>query len=203
MERKSTKEHEFQLKIINKKIKSEKGSVTVFVLATMLFIMLVMITSYTGMMNKLSNQTKQIQKIQEEYMVANVEEQMTDEYNKVIDSNKENIDISISLYKEDGGSYSVNEWTNKNVYVVVNYSGGYENSALKFYVNEKEEKYTNKYEITKNSLIRAEYGGKTAQIEITRIDKELPEVMISPNGGGAYAIPSNGDATNKSGIKCK
>ena len=197
MERKSTKEHEFQLKIINKKIKSEKGSVTVFVLATMLFIMLVMITSYTGMMNKLSNQTKQIQKIQEEYMVANVEEQMTDEYNKVIDSNKENIDISISLYKEDGGSYSVNEWTNKNVYVVVNYSGGYENSALKFYVNEKEEKYTNKYEITKNSLIRAEYGGKTAQIEITRIDKELPEVMISPNGGGAYAIPSNGDATIK------
>lgn len=84
MERKSTKEHEFQLKIINKKIKSEKGSVTVFVLATMLFIMLVMITSYTGMMNKLSNQTKQIQKIQEEYMVANVEEQMTDEYNKVL-----------------------------------------------------------------------------------------------------------------------
>ena len=51
-----------------KKLKnSERGSITIFVLGTMLMITGVIFVSYFSMMDKSSAQTAQLNKIQEEY----------------------------------------------------------------------------------------------------------------------------------------
>ena len=51
--------------------KSEKGSITVFVLSTMLVVVGVILTYYFSMMNKSSSQAAQLEKIQEEYNKTN------------------------------------------------------------------------------------------------------------------------------------
>ena len=48
----------------NKRRKSERGSVTLFVLVTMLFFITILISSYTRQANKISSQRKQIEEIQ-------------------------------------------------------------------------------------------------------------------------------------------
>ena len=55
----------------NKKIKQrgEKGSVTLYVLVSMLFFMGVLILSYTRQVDKINNQRRQIEAIQKTYEV--------------------------------------------------------------------------------------------------------------------------------------
>lgn len=61
--------------------KNEKGSITLFVLVAMLFFTIILILSYSGQMNKISSQRKQVEKIQEEY---SADGDMENVYNQVI-----------------------------------------------------------------------------------------------------------------------
>ena len=146
------------------------------------------------LMNKNSAQIREIERVQAEYeSSAGIENEMEQIYNEIVDKEYQT-GLSISLYKETGENYSVSEWTNQNIRVVVNYNGGTPDSELKFYIDGKEVEYEDRYEITDNCTIRAEYGGRKQEVKITRIDKELPTVGITPNGGVNYVMPTNGKA---------
>ena len=67
--------------MLGRKIRSEKGSITLFVLVTMLFFMYILISVYMNQNNKINAQKKQIQQIQQEY---NKDENMEEIYNDVI-----------------------------------------------------------------------------------------------------------------------
>ena len=68
-------------------IKNEKGSITVFVLVTMLFLVTVLFLSYMGMSNKVINTEKQVNKIQEEYSSKD-ENKFDEEYEKAANTTK-------------------------------------------------------------------------------------------------------------------
>jgi len=65
----------------SRKFRSEKGSITLFVLVTMLFFMYILISVYMNQNNKINAQKKQIQQIQQEY---NKDENMEEIYNDLI-----------------------------------------------------------------------------------------------------------------------
>ncbi len=66
------------------KLKSERGSITVFVLSTMLIVLGVIFVAYFSMMNKSSSQAKQLEKIQEEYNVSS--DMMSQEYEESMEN---------------------------------------------------------------------------------------------------------------------
>ena len=78
---------------------NERGSITVFVLATMLLVTGVIFIAYFSMMNKSSSQASQIEKIQEEYNQSNT--MMSQAY----DDAKANQYQTISILKEGDWVY--------------------------------------------------------------------------------------------------
>ena len=75
------------------KVKNEKGSITIFVLSTMLVVLGVIFVAYFSMMNKLSSQEDEIRKIYEEYNVSD------DEMKQIYDETLEELN---TLPKADG-----------------------------------------------------------------------------------------------------
>lgn len=65
----------------NNNRKSEKGSVTLFVLIAMMFFLMILLSLFVGAKNKMTEQSKKIKIIQNEYKAVDMEE----EYLKVID----------------------------------------------------------------------------------------------------------------------
>ena len=55
-------------------MRNEKGSVTLFVLVTMLLIVTVLVIVYMRISERNNNQMQQIEKIQEEYKSENIEQ---------------------------------------------------------------------------------------------------------------------------------
>ncbi len=49
------------------KMKSQRGSITLFVLVTLLFFVIILTLGYTAQMNKISSQKRQIEEIQKQY----------------------------------------------------------------------------------------------------------------------------------------
>ena len=60
---------------LQNKLKDSTGSVTLFVLITMMFFLLVTLTWYTHVKNQLSENRKQIKIIQKQYNSSNMEEE--------------------------------------------------------------------------------------------------------------------------------
>lgn len=56
------------------KVKSEKGSVTLFVLVAMILLLVILLAVYTQTTNKNISQKKELEKIQEEYKGENIEQ---------------------------------------------------------------------------------------------------------------------------------
>ena len=95
------------MKFLKKFKKSEQGSVTIFVLSTLLVVLLTMIVIYGSMTNKLSSQAKQVSKIQEEYSSQNSNDEMDEKYYEITgDSNEGNgKQYTVTYnYVENGGS---------------------------------------------------------------------------------------------------
>jgi len=71
---------------LNKKIKKEKGSVTLFVLVSMLFFMFVLVGMYVNTSNKVAKQEREVNKIQQSYEQVDI----NDIYNKKIQEKDDN-----------------------------------------------------------------------------------------------------------------
>ena len=173
--------------IMNNLKKSQNGSITVFVLASMLFMLIVIMLSYVGISNKTNTQVRETKKIQEEY---SVEKSLLDkEYKDTVE--RLDIGIYINLYKSSGKKYYVEEWTNEDLTMKVNYPD--QSSTINVYIDGKQVLYDNKngYKITKNCTIKAESNGKVAEIKVTKIDKEKPTIDLE-NAGGVFVLPTGG-----------
>ena len=71
---------------LNKKIKKEQGSVTLFVLVSMLFFMFVLVGMYVNTSNKVAKQEREVNKIQQSYEQVDI----NDIYNKNIQEKDDN-----------------------------------------------------------------------------------------------------------------
>lgn len=63
---------------LNKKIKKEQGSVTLFVLVSMIFFMFVLVGMYVNTSNKVAKQEREVNKMQQSYEQTDI----NDIYNK-------------------------------------------------------------------------------------------------------------------------
>lgn len=97
------------MELLKKFKKSEQGSVTIFVLSSLLVVLLTMIVIYGSMTNKLSSQAKQISKIQEEYSSQNSNDEMDEKYYEITgetNSGDGKQYIVTYNYAENGGNSS-------------------------------------------------------------------------------------------------
>ena len=97
------------MELLKKFKKSEQGSVTIFVLSSLLVVLLTMIVIYGNMTNKLSSQAKQINKIQEEYSSQNSNDEMDEKYYEITEETNSGDGkqyIVTYNYAENGGNSS-------------------------------------------------------------------------------------------------
>ena len=97
------------MEFLKKFKKSEQGSITIFVLSSLLVVLLTMIVIYGSMTNKLSSQAKQINKIQEEYSSQNSNDEMDEKYYEITgetNSGDGKQYIVTYNYAENGGNSS-------------------------------------------------------------------------------------------------
>ena len=79
-------------------LKEEKGSVTMFVVAVMIFVVTILGITYINVLNKLSAEDKKINKIQNEYGSQNIEE----EYQRALEQqNKKNEETTVKTKSSD------------------------------------------------------------------------------------------------------
>ena len=71
---------------LNKKIKKEQGSVTLFVLVSMIFFMFVLVGMHVNTSNKVAKQEREVNKIQQSYEQVDI----NDIYNKKIEQKANN-----------------------------------------------------------------------------------------------------------------
>jgi len=90
-----------------KKRKEEKGSITLFVLVACMFFITILLLVNIGLINKRTNQEKELAKISKTYNVT--QNQMADTYNNIVDKNRypnyaeiqEMIDKAVKIAKEE------------------------------------------------------------------------------------------------------
>ena len=97
--------------------RSEKGSITLMVLAAMIFVLVVITASYFAISNKSGNQDKKISKIAQQYRAS--DEDMDQEYQKVVRNLKvedyvkvgDYVDYNPTIATKDGQSVDTNKLT--------------------------------------------------------------------------------------------
>jgi hypothetical protein len=102
-------------------------------------------------------------------------------------------------------SEDVDTWTNKDIIIEIEWPANTEdyNKQISTDGGQTWNDYTGSVTITENTEIIAKLTDSTNQeigtdrLEISKIDKQLPTVSITPNGG-KYVIPTGGEATIKS-----
>lgn len=88
------------MKILKKLIKKENGSITMTVLAAMLFITTVLVVSYFSISNQGSNQNRKIQQISKQYSVS--DSQLEEKYNEKLQELNSKTYMDISEIRELG-----------------------------------------------------------------------------------------------------
>lgn len=71
--------------ISKSKMKEQKGSITLFVLLSILFFVMVLMGLYVNSSNKIQKQQKEIEKVQESYNTENISELYDKTYKKFLD----------------------------------------------------------------------------------------------------------------------
>ena len=80
-------------KLQKNKIKNEKGAITLFVLATMMFLLIMLTISYMEIKNELISQEKKVTTIQKEYSTDDIDAKYDEVISKEeLESNADNID---------------------------------------------------------------------------------------------------------------
>ena len=195
-------------------LKSERGSVTIYVLSVTICITLILLSIFVRMMNKNSSQYKQIEQIYNEYAGESNNEKIDNVYEDTINATKGQVQISAYFYKQSGEKYDLSEYTNESLTLKVSCSGGSNGEKAKITIGNKVVEYTSQgITIDENCVIKIVYSGKQKTITVNGIDKTAPTVAMSPNGGTGYVMPTTGKATIKttltasdvgeSGIKTK
>lgn len=88
------------MQMIRKVKKDEKGSVTIFVVTSIIVVILVLSAVNLGASNKIGSQTEEIKNIEEEYKAVSTDEVMKQEYINNIE--KPQYEAEVTAYKTDG-----------------------------------------------------------------------------------------------------
>lgn len=182
------------MKFIKRIRKNSKGSITIFVLTSLLFMMTGVVVAYIGISNNKTNQNKIIEQIKNQYVENSENNVIEQTYNDIVEGIKEK-DGKITL------TANTTDWTNGEVIVTIEYGSLLtENRKAGFGTANIENATT--ITVTTNGTVYAQAEDKNgdiveAKLDITNIDKELPTVDMVPNGG-TYTMPTQGTATIKS-----
>ena len=161
---------------LKNKINNEKGSITLYVLVTMMLFLMVIVFMYMQTRSKNSTQLQQLSEIQKEYESSNID----DTYQK-----EESIyrgEVIVTFYTPDGERYDINEWTNQDVIVKITYPHDIKDENKYYYKDGEKIPYTDNEVIKENCTISTEYNGKKQEIHITKIDKTPATVEFNENG---------------------
>lgn len=83
-------------------MRSQKGSITLYVLVSILFFIFILVGVYVNFVNKASSEQKQIEQIQSDYNQYDTEDKLDDLYsNMIIDEGKEENVYNLSIYFKD------------------------------------------------------------------------------------------------------
>ena len=191
---------------MKEKFESEKGSITVFVLAAMIFVSAVILTVYFSIMNKNGTQEKNMEKIKNEYQLSSNSE-MDEAYEKIM----ENQDIvqtkDTSPFLPDGATVTNNdlatgvtikdsngnEWVwievPKSIYTNTAYNGGTAPSSSTDYekIESVMKEYAKDYRqegFEDTWLSEAQHGFKTT----TDYDKHKKSMLKSVYENGGFYI---------------
>ena len=157
--------------------KQEKGSITLTVVAAMLFFVICITIGYFTIFNKTINQKVMIKRIEEEYSKSSSNEYIKQEYFELLD--EIDMGIEIKLYKNSGNEYSLDEWTNENLKLLITWTKPIPDENKYFYYNDTRLKYQDNYLINENCTISAGFGKNKKVVNITKIDKTAPEYVIA------------------------
>ena len=170
---------------IKKLLTSEKGSITVLVVAAMLFMIVILALSFMGMSNKTSTQMSNIKQIEAEYASEQDIEQV---YKETIETIDRVGDIKITP--------STTEWTNGDVTVTIEYQKQLTENR-KAGIGSADTPNATSLTLTENGTVYAEAYTKDghrrkASLQINNIDKVKPTAIIRTNGG-SYVMPTKSD----------
>ena len=188
------------------KPKNEKGSVTLFVLIAMLFLLTVGLIIFITNVNSDTAQRKDRKKIQEEYNnsanSANLDNTYNEQEAKVTDK------IQIVIKDSEGNLYKGENWTNKIPLTVEviwpneikkNATDGTNTKEIKVAILHGLTPTTTTYkdnQIANINLVDdgtynifAQVNDNKAQVTV-KIDATAPTVTYSPNGGNTYINPT-------------
>ena len=173
------------------KNRREKGAITLFILIAMFFFLIVLYSLYANNVSRLSAQRNYVADIQKQYEETIDEEKIKEEYDKITSEK-----IRIVLYIASTGKiYSTDQWTNQNLKMEIDFPESVPEGERYFFIDGEKKKYDGEYIIENNCKIETSYKNMSAEVTISRIDKILPTVALSPNGGTGHLIPATGKAT--------
>ncbi len=193
-------------KLKENKIFSEKGSVTLFVLIAIIFFLIASLNIYSSNKNKIVEQSKEIQAIEENYNKDI--ENMDEIYDNLVNGDLKTVFIKqSSINSPNKIYYNLSEWTNENVIAKVTASSE-NNPEAQLYVKviskrtgntityNENQVNNNEVIITENSTVIVTFGNKEQRFELTKFDKEIPTLSYESLfiNGGKYV---SGTWTNK------
>lgn len=160
------------------KLKEEKGSITMTVLAAMLFMIACITIAFMSIFNSTISQNSKIRKIQKAYADSSTNENMKNQYYDLLDRINDFIDVK--LYKSSNNEeYSLDEWTNDDLKLEITWNISIPNEYKYFFYNGVKTQYVNNYVIGNNCTIAVGYGSNKKVIEISKIDKTSPTYNIA------------------------
>ena len=188
----------------------QRGSITLFVLISVLFFIVIAIATYTQISNKATAQEKELNNIEEKYEVT--DDEIEDEYNEQID--KEENRIMIMLYEKTENTSEPKKYYKENKWYNINDN----DFILDVIFYNKQDKKTNKVTVTntngvsttktqeeiekngpfiiaENCTIIAEEKGARKKFEVSKIDKELSQINFAENNPKTIMIEKNKTAT--------
>ena len=161
---------------LKNRLNNEKGSITLYVLVTMMLFLMVVLFLYMQTRSKNSTQLQQLSEIQKEYESSNIDDTYQEEESEYRG------EIIVTFYTPDGERYDINEWTNQDIIVKITYPHDVKDEDKYYYIDGEKRPYTDNEVIKENCTISTEYKGKEQEIHITKIDKDPATVEFNKNG---------------------
>ncbi len=160
------------------------GSITLFVLVSMLFFVTILTTTYVNLGNRQQSQREETEIIKKQY--AKTDEEIEKLYSETA---KKYPRIMLTTVQNDV-EYSVNEETEENLNCKVGYAGELKDNQI-ILVNKSNEdnfvKYTDEIEITENCNIISVIGNVIENTE----NIDLKNKYISVDGGNNFVLYSD------------
>ena len=163
------------IKRVQKSKNKEQGSITIFIVISIIFFLIIAIGVYISISNKSSSQNSEISKIKSEYEIS--KEQIDEKYEEIIKDYNDQVKITAKKVT-DNSEYISGTLTNDSVKVTIEFPETVADDEKIIYINGKETIYKEELIIEETSTIKVIYNGKEQTLQIN-IDKILPKVTIT------------------------